>query len=282
MSFPPEIFLIGAQKSGTTTLAYWLSQHPQVCVSVPKEPHFFTRNWDKGFAWYQNRFSNYKNAVCVDASVTYSAASLSLKENLSQVRRARQGVPQRVYSINPAARFIYLLREPVERTYSGYWMSVNLGREKKSFAEAIRRNSDYLDISDYYGQLALWLEHFPLESFLFLLFEDLKKNPEQVVKDCFNFIGVDSKNCQIHPEVKNKSRVANVVGRRFNSFCFRLDNSEVGYLAPPYMRELVQKFTTDSRGFPEMPEKEQEFLRGYFSEKNYQLELLTGLALSQW
>ena len=41
MSFPPEVYLIGAQKAGTTTLAYLLSQHPNICVAKTKEPHFF-------------------------------------------------------------------------------------------------------------------------------------------------------------------------------------------------------------------------------------------------
>lgn len=43
MPFPPEVFLIGAQKAGTTTLAYLLSQHPNICVAKNKEPHFFLR-----------------------------------------------------------------------------------------------------------------------------------------------------------------------------------------------------------------------------------------------
>ena len=59
MSFPPEVYLIGAQKAGTTTLAYLLSQHPDICVAKNKEPHYFTGNSSKDLACYQKQFPNY-------------------------------------------------------------------------------------------------------------------------------------------------------------------------------------------------------------------------------
>lgn len=284
MSFPPEIYLIGAQKSGTTTLAYLLSQHPSICVCEPKEPHFFSTNWSKGLAWYQDKFSKYRDAICVDASTTYSMAPLSVQENPSDTRKFLRGVPQRIYSTNPNAKFIYLLRDPVERTYSGYWHRFTNGREQKNFEEAIRNDSFYLDVSNYYGQLELWLEYFPTESFLFLLFEDMKNNPEQVAKDCFKFIGLDLKNTQIQlEEARNKSKYVNSVGRQFNGLFKALDHSGFGYIAPSYIRKIVHQLTIDhNRARPEMREKDRKFLCEYFSGKNYNLELVTSCSLSQW
>ncbi len=180
MSFPPEVYLIGAQKAGTTTLAYLLSQHPNICVAKNKEPHYFTGNSGKNLAWYQKQFPNYENTLCIDASTSYSFAPLS-SDNSYRTKNCFHNIPQRIHSLNPNAKLIYLLREPIARTYSGYWHSFNTGREHRSFWEAISNDYFYLDVSNYYGQLTLWLEYFPLESFLFLLFEDLKKNPEQVV-----------------------------------------------------------------------------------------------------
>lgn len=283
MPFPPDLYLIGAQKSGTTTLAYLLSQHPNVCVAKSKEPHFFTANWRKGLAWYQTEFSNSENAICVDASTTYSMAPLSVRNNSRGNKNYLQDVPQRIYSLNPNAKFIYLLRDPVGRTYSAYWHYVTRGREKRKFGEAIRDDRFYLDVSNYYGQLALWLEYFPIESFLFLLFEDLKENPEKVAQECFKFIGVEE-NIQIHlEEVKNKTIYVNSVGRQFNWVFNRLDRSGFGYFAPSGVREFVNKFTTDSnQASPKMQEQERAFLREYFSQDKHNLELRTGLCLSQW
>jgi hypothetical protein len=65
MSFPPESYLIGAQKAGTTTLAYLLDQHPHVTVARTKEPHFFTDNWDRGLGWYKKQFPDSPDACYI-------------------------------------------------------------------------------------------------------------------------------------------------------------------------------------------------------------------------
>ncbi len=283
MSFPPEVYLIGAQKAGTTTLAYLLSQHPNICVAKTKEPHFFSTYWHKGLAWYETNFSNYENAICIDASTTYSMTPLS--ENNSRNRMSHlKDVPQRVYSVNPNAKFIYLLREPVDRIYSAYCYYVMNGREYDNFENAIKDESFYLDVSNYYGQLSLWLEYFPLDSFLFILFEDMKKNPLKVVEQCFKFIGVDADNIQIDiGEPKNQSRYVNPLGRRINRIFKELDYAGCSFLAPSSVRKFVRRLTTnDKKSFPKIPEKERALLQEYFSEKNRQLALLTGLSLSQW
>ena len=283
MTFPPDCYLIGAQKSGTTTLAYLLSKHPNICVAKTKEPHFFTTYWDKGLDWYQTQFSNYQDAVCVDASTTYSMAPLSTN-NSRNVKEYLQGVPQKLYSVNPEAKFIYLLRNPVERTYSAYWHYVTKGREFQSFRKAIRNDSFYLDVSNYYGQLSLWLKYFPIESFLFVLFEDLKRQPLKVAKECFEYIGVESDNVQLDlEEAKNKTRYVNGVGRYFNGLTSSLDHSELGFLVPYQLRKVVSRLTTDSnQKIPKMQGKDRGFLQEYFSEDIYNLELLTGLSLSHW
>ena len=283
MSFPPEVYLIGAQKAGTTTLAYLLSQHHQICIAKNKEPHYFTVNSSKDLAWYQEQFLNYENRICIDASTTYSFAPLSVKNSRYNYQQF-QNVPHRIYSLNPHAKFIYLLRDPVERTCSGYWHTFNTGRERRSFGEAIRNDYFYLDVSNYYGQLALWLEYFPLESFLFLLFEDMKSNPEQVVQDCCKFLEIDSENIKINlQEHRNKTENVNIVGRNFNKIFKNLDYSGVGFMAPDRARKLIHKLTVNShKSLPKMSKKERYFLCEYFADKNRDLANVTGLALSQW
>jgi len=282
--FPPDAYLIGSQKSGTTTLAYLLSQHPSICVAKSKEPHFYTTNWYRGLAWYKTEFDNFENTVCVDASTTYSMAPLSMYQNSRKDREYLKGVPKKVHSVNPNAKFIYLLRDPVERTYSAYWHYFTKGRERKSFGEAIRNDCFYLDVSNYYGQLALWLDYFPIEAFLFVTFEDMRKNFAQVAKDCFKFVGLESANTRVClEEVRNKSRYINIVGRQFNKLFDSLDHSRFGYIAPSYLRKLIYRLTVDyDKEIPKMQEKDRLFLLEYFSGKKSDLELMTNLSLSQW
>ena len=68
MPFSANTFLIGAQRSGTTNLAHLLGFHPRIALSEPKEPVFFTRNWDRGFGWYEERFTNRERPITLDAS----------------------------------------------------------------------------------------------------------------------------------------------------------------------------------------------------------------------
>jgi hypothetical protein len=283
MSFPPEVYLIGAQKAGSTTLAYLLSQHPNICVAKNKEPHYFTGNSFRSWDWYQEQFLNRENTLCLDASTSYSFAPLS-SNNSYMAKKCFHNIPQRIYSINSNAKFIYLLRDPVERTYSSYWHSFNTGRESRSFREAIRKDYFYLDVSNYYGQISLWLESFPLDSFLFLLFEDMKNNPQQVVEKCFKFLELDGQNISLNlQEHRNKTENVNLIGRKFNRIFKNLDYSGLGFLAPSIVRNFIQEHTLNyHQSLPKMSDNERGFLCDYFVDKNYDLAKLTGVSLSQW
>ena len=116
MGFPPEICLIGAQKCGTTSLAHILDQHPDISVAKGKEPSFYTHRWKRGLDWYREQFPEASNTVCVDASPSFTEAPLRQWD----AQNIYLGVPEKVLTINAKSKFIYLLRDPVERTYSGY------------------------------------------------------------------------------------------------------------------------------------------------------------------
>ena len=280
MSFPPDVYLIGAQKAGTTTLAHLLSQHSDICVAKTKEPHYFTGNSDRGLGWYRQQFLN-RDAICIDASTSYSFAPLS-KNNSYMIKKQFHNIPQRIHALNPQAKFIYLLREPVARVYSGYWHSFNTGREHKGFAEAIARDSFYLDVSDYYSQLSLWLEYFPLDSFLFLLFEQMKQNPQTTITSCCQFLKIDPAKIAINLEHRNKTDNVNYIGRKFNRLFKKLDYTGMGYFAPAAVRNLVREHTRSHQSLPAIPLRERDLLRNYFADKNRSLAELTGLTLSQW
>ncbi|WP_240377977.1 sulfotransferase domain-containing protein [Bacillus piscicola] len=278
MGFPPEVFLIGAQKSGTSTLASLLDTHPEITVSNPKETHFFTVNYKKGIKWYEQTFNSKKN-ILVDASTSYAMARLD-KQNASS---GTDSVPARVYSLNPSAKFIYILRNPTDRTYSGYWHGVRTGRIDESFGELIRsKNFNHLDTSNYNEQLLLWLKYFPLESFLILKFEDLIEKPDETLKRCFNFIGVNSHFKTKSNQHDNKSYVATRFGRKYNNLLIKYPilKRVVRYtpgVIKPIARKLVKK-----TNIPKMGIKDREYLNNYFYEKNKKLSELTGIDFNSW
>lgn len=177
----PNFLIIGAAKSGTTSLFQWLSHHPQICVSSLKEPNFFgdDANYAKGLTYYSSLFRHAQShQVCGEASTDYAKwpkfpnAAARISQTLSDVK------------------LIYIMRNPVERAYS-YYVHINRNRPiRESFEAYICRTTEALDASNYMLQIEQYLNYFSRESFLFLLLDDLVHQPQQVLQQVCRFIGV--------------------------------------------------------------------------------------------
>jgi hypothetical protein len=124
----PNILVIGAAKSGTTSLAPYLPGHPQ--AYMPRfEPHYFTaeRRWKLGQAWYENLFKEAGSAVAVaEKSASYSRYPLY------------QGVPDRIAALVPDIRIVYLVRHPLQRMRSEYLHRLLNGKESRSLVDTSR------------------------------------------------------------------------------------------------------------------------------------------------
>jgi hypothetical protein len=284
--FPPELFIIGAQKAGTTFLANLLGQHPDICVAEPKEPDFLTRHRDRGEAWYASCFPNPASRHLLDASTSYAASPL---RTVADPRLDREsplaGVPRRLHALSPTAKLIYLLRNPVNRTYSAYWHNVRAGHESRPFREALSSSSFYLRVSRYYDQVDLYLEHFPRDSILLLLFEDLVKEPARTVRQCLDFLELTPL-----PELDVK------VGRNA-SFVYRpgLDSvnrmtarwggvsrvlKPLGRVVPRSWVEGMSSILT--RKVPSIDPADRDYLQEYFAPENEKLSRDLGMCLSRW
>lgn len=125
----PNLFILGVQKCGTTTVAGALSSHPDVFLPSVKETYFFCdeRRYLKGVDWYLEEFYSVRRArratVLADATPFYLASPEAV---------------QRVAAfVGPTARFIVILRDPVKRAYSAFWHQQRLEAEPLSFGEAL-------------------------------------------------------------------------------------------------------------------------------------------------
>lgn len=175
--------IIGAMKAGTTSLAKYLASHPNVFMTVPKEPGFFdpTRNWDRGLEWYQGLFSTARpEQARGEASTMYSAAPHI------------PGVPERIAKVVPDVRLIYLIRNPVDRIRSMYLHRVDRGQERGTLEEAVEQSPEYLDLSRYGFQLDQYLSVFPRQQILVLSSDQLRHQREKAVHDALQFVGVDA------------------------------------------------------------------------------------------
>ena len=177
----PDFIIIGAAKSGTTTLYHYLIQHPEIFMVAGKEPSFFSDpRWrDRGLDWYASLFAEAAtDQVRGEASTTYTR------------RPHTEDAPARIAECYPQTKFIYIMRHPVERAYSHYAHHMR-GGVTMSFEEAIDRDAIYLDCSRYRMQIERYQQYFPDERFLFLLLDDLSRTPSAVLNSCFRFLQVE-------------------------------------------------------------------------------------------
>ena len=126
----PQAVILGAQKSGTSSLHYYLVQHPGVVAPLRKEVHYFDLNLARGEAWYRAHFGlDGEPGVSIDSSPYYLYHPV---------------VPARLHALLPGARLIVLLRDPVRRAYSHYWHERDKGRESLAFEDAVAAEAERL------------------------------------------------------------------------------------------------------------------------------------------
>ena len=240
----PNLVIIGAMKSGTTSLHYYLKQHPEIFMSEPKELDFFVaqRNWPKGLDWYETHFPE-STPIRGESSTFYSRCHLY------------SGVPERMHGVIPDARLIYVLRDPVERIPSQYRQRILMGNEQRSFMDALEDLSDdnvYLNDSRYFMQLEQYLAFYPKERILVLSFEELRDRRLETLKKAFRFLGVDdSFTSSAYTEIRNRSvdkLPRNWVGRQIRKIPFR---RKVRRMLPA----ALHRWYSDVTSVPLPPEK---------------------------
>lgn len=180
----PTFIVIGARKSGTSSLWRYMASHPEVFVpDEEKEPKFFVeeRGWTLGREWYEGLFAGADGALARgEFSTDYTVFPLYA------------GVPERMAALVPEAKLIYVMRDPLEHMRSAYEYSLWLGTEARPIREALLLDSRYLYECSYGLQIAQYLTFFPLSQMLLLTAEDLRTHRTDTLRRIFSFIGVDA------------------------------------------------------------------------------------------
>lgn len=187
----PTFFIIGAAKAGTTSLHFYLDEHPQIQMSANKEPNFFGGPAN-GIPYPPRRVGSLEEYERLfDPAVAVRGEASAGYTNYPR----RQGVPERIKQLVPKAKFLYIVRDPISRTVSHYQDSVAIGKQRKSLREALGDLSDpWLPLtchSRYAAQLELYLRHFSQESMMVIDQADLLGDRRTTLREIFAFLSVD-------------------------------------------------------------------------------------------
>ena len=202
----PVFFIIGAMKSATSTLHNQLAAQSGMFMSSPKEPNFFSDDaiYAKGLDWYHGLFNEAgPSDICGESSTHYT----KLPDYPHTIDRLQEAVS--------SPRFIYVMRDPVDRLISHYIHQWSEGVISCDINQAIDRYPELINYSCYGMQLKPYLETFGKQAVLPVFFDALKSAPDQTLVKVGEFIGCQSPLFWVHdikPDNVSQRRVRKFPG----------------------------------------------------------------------
>ena len=215
----PHFIVIGAQKSGTSSMFVYLKQHPQILLPIYKEPYFFDRHYHRGLHWYGSNFPSQRQINRLNdrhgrPHLTFEATATYIFD---------ENVPSRIARDLKTRKFILLLRNPADRVISAYWHARRMGIESRSLAEAVESDlrlhhaettgqkdsntpktsrPSYVKRGIYHEAVSRWQSIFSPEEILVLQSETLFAEPAAVMTRVFHFLDIPNRS-QINYEPQN-------------------------------------------------------------------------------
>jgi hypothetical protein len=295
----PDFLIIGAAKSGTTSLYRYLASHPEIYMSPEKEPRYFgypdTRPECRGpFAEHHNRrivwqLDGYRRLFAARRDEKAAGEASSMYLHAPQCAAAIQ-------KVIPDVRMLAILRQPVDRAYSHFCDMRRLGREPcRDFGAALAAEEErhrrrwvffnYRNAGLYGAQLERFYALFPKEQLLVFLHDDLAANPYSVLGKICRFLGVDDRfpfDTSERHNVTQRMPRSDIVNRMLNRE--NMAKSAVRLLVPRALRSHV--FATlygwNSVPKPPYPQDIRRQLRDFYREDILKLEKLIDRDLSAW
>lgn len=213
----PNLIIVGSQKCGTSSLHYYLSEHPDIYMSAPiKEPGYFIFN-EWGRDHWKSKGKNISNRLELKSKYMISDSFMNQKyfgdsstHYTIDQRTMEYGIPDKIKLESPEAKIIYLIRNPFERITSSFYHMVKFRGYNKSLEEFIEVGDSPINTTLYYKQIKPYLDRFGSDKVLVLQFEDLISNTQEVLDTTYQFLGLKK---MVHKEFKvfNKTSPDNKV-----------------------------------------------------------------------
>lgn len=289
MSLSPSFFIVGAPKAGTTALHSFLDNHPQVVMSIDKEPNYFS--WQEIEA--QQLYYKKQNITSLkDYLALFNDKPGALIAGEASVSYLfYEKCAGRIKDFCPEAKIIISLRDPVARALSHYQMDYSLGLVKYSLEEIWKNKSghpqtglyfqQYFQVSDYLEQVKKYIQVFPRHQIHFMLHENLIADRPATISNLCQFLGIDGNIQQLDIEQRNVT----LAGK--NKIISALYASErirkiMSGLFSEHQKAKVRSLLFSKSKLPLLSVSMRSELLQYYSDSYTPLSEITGLSLEKW
>jgi hypothetical protein len=298
----PTFLLIGAAKSGTTSLYKYLRQHPQIFMSGLKEPNYLAFG-DSDIAFGNPKDNKFLNRVAVKDLPSYTRlfADVTDERAIGEASGSSLYMPgahRRIRQLLPEVKLIAVLRDPVERAHSQFLYFRGLGAEPvRRFERAVALEAQrieqrwapywfYIGNGFYHRQLQPFVDTFGADRIRVYLYDDLVARPREIIADMFRFLDVDD---SFHVDLATRHNVSQIPLNRIPDALKAMMPwwQAIEPYAPPRVRSAIKTLGRDllrrntGRGAPIRPEFRRQ-LQAVFREDTARLQDLIGRDLTPW
>ena len=284
-----DFFIVGAPKAGTTSLYHYLNEHPQVEMSLQKEPDYFSDKaiQSQGMYYGKNR---------IDTEEKYNGLFNTQKKDVifgegSVSYLFYPTVAQDIKAYNPIAKIIIMLRNPINRAFSHYLMDYRLGLVSDSFEDIINKKSrdknaqlfyqQYIKVGEYATQLKRYFDIFDKENILLVDYEDFKNDVTGTVNSAYSFLNVST---EFSADVSKKHNAFTMPKNKLIRFMYSLVviRNILSFIFPKNIMKAVRLVLFRKDKKPKLLEETRNQLKHYFSNDVRLLESLIGKDYSKW
>jgi hypothetical protein len=262
----PDFVILGAMKSGTSTLAAQLGAQPGIFMTDPKEPHYFSDDaeYERGPDWYAALFAGASEAdVKGEASTSYTKLP-TYPETVARARDALQ-----------APRLVYMIRNPVERAVSHFIHEWSQGAMSDDMVAEFANHPEIVEYGRYAMQIRPWIAAFGAEAVHLTSLEAMQADPQGVLEEVAAFIGHDG------PVAWDPGRAReNVSAARIRKLPFHwllIDSPPAEWLRRNFIPQSLRDRVKQARQMqerPELPDTLRAALEVSFAEDHADLRAL--------
>lgn len=279
----PTFIIGGALKAGTTSLYYYLSQHPDIYMCPIKEPRYFAFEPSNPEHVANTNFFPVRTLDAYRA-LFHDAAPGALRGEASPHYMLSGQAPQLIHDTIPDVQLVFSLRHPIERAYSGYWHVFRMGQETRPVELALTEDDYLVTNGRYFAMLAPWYELFDESRIKLLFFDDLKVDAVGVVRELCQYLGVTA-DYEFDTTVRNQGGALR--NERLGRVMERLKTHPIRKSLDPLIPSALKSTMLEarSRNFeapPPLPDDVARRLQDYYADDIGNLEALTGRDLSAW